>query len=186
MEGRDVGDALRRETLGVILAAGGVDHLARLLVAVERPGDRRDRELAVDDGERAGGVGREIDAALRDHLNAHRGVAAGELIVREDVDGHVAAGALGHEVREVAGHAAVDLRVRAVDGHDEIDLLVRAVPVAAALRGRRAARQKHQRQKQREDWDRFANVHVLSSAFSDFLRSLFSVLSSLNVEHWLL
>ena len=62
-------------------------------------------------------------------------MAAGELIVREDIDGHVAAGALGHEVREVAGDAAVDLRVRAVDGHDEIDLLVCAVPVAAALRG---------------------------------------------------
>ena len=123
--------------------------------------------LAGDDGERAGGVGREIHAALRDHLDAHRGVAARELIVRENVDHDVAAGALGHEVREVAGDAAVDLRVRAVDGHDEIDLLVRAVPVAA-LGGRRAARQKHQRQKQREDWDRFANVHVLSSAFSDF------------------
>ena len=165
MEGGDVGDALCGQSLGVVSAACGVDHLAGFGVAVKGPGDGRHGELAVDDGQGAGGVSRQVNAAHGDHFDALGGIAAGKLVVGEDVDGHIAAGALLNQLGKVAGDAAVDLGVGAVDRHDEMDLPVPGTAVRPAP-GRAAAAQENQAEGQGEQQADAAldhRTHLLTS-----------------------
>ena len=81
MEQAKVRDALVRQHLSVILAAGGIDDLARLLIGRKRPRQRRDRELRLQICEHARCVSTQIRAAHGDVLNTLGAVATRQSIV---------------------------------------------------------------------------------------------------------
>ena len=165
MERAQVGDALLLQAFGIVLPAGLIDDLAGIRVAVKAPGDGGYGKLTVDDGQCAGGVCGQIHRTLCDHFNALGGIAAGQLIVGEDVHGDVTAGLLFHHVGEVTGHAAVDLRVRSVYGHDQVDLLIFGASGVCSAGGAASA-QKRQCQDQCDDRDDFSHFHSLLLSFS--------------------
>ena len=115
-------------------------------------------------GHAARSISRKTNRAVRDHFDAFGGVAARKLVVRENVDGDVAAAFLRDEFGELHCNFGVGGNVRAVDAHDQFDFLVVAFLAiflrgvfTAARNGKQTAHKQHRRKK-------FFHIGIFKSA----------------------
>ena len=176
VDGAEVGDALGAEQLGHVLAAGAEKGVLSSLVVGEQPGHGADHGLGGDAGDDGGGVDVDIRAAAGEQLDGAGHVAAGELVVVDDVDGDAAVGLLLDELLEALGGAGVVALIGAVAGEGELHGLAGGDVVAgggvAVRSGLAAAGGQGEDHGERED-ERKQLFHFRVSLSSCFFSSYF-------------
>ena len=124
MEGAEQGHVVVCEDAGIVIQTGFVDGSAGVGIVVKDPGGDADGKTLVQRAHRDGGVGRDIHGAVGQHFHALGRIAAGQLVIGEDIDQHSAIGGFFNQLCELLADFGINLGIRAVDGHGQIDFVV--------------------------------------------------------------
>ena len=164
----EIGQSFFRKNGIQKLAALSEESVLGRLIILKKPRQGADHHAVVKVCDNAGGMNVEIHGAVAEQLKTLGHIAAGKLVVREDVHCDNSAGGLLHEFFELVGDSRVYLCVCAVHGHGEFDAVVaiRVLELAAL----RTAGTQRKHQGQREDKGQRL------SHFQSFLSALFSLL----------